>query len=913
MSKNENNSKLVPTEDPDAPRTQIPFSSPPASMEDITLMEEGCAAHESHSVGESADITELEESIIIKARPMVSFTPGDIELGQIEPSSPKDVDLGDEREYQEKIDQIISIRSNSVVDEPISVVRIDTTAKREFMSHAQLLARDLFNAWDVGGDGFICEEDIEHGGQLDPEFAQGFARCLDHDDSGQIHLEDVINTLNVLKLGTMAEKVKHVLKFMDKDRTGTVSYTEAELYLKSAPPEMCRRLGLMEEDGSHAELTYSDLLALFESSDRGEDAINIFCGHILRVLESRYNDGGVGSPLSVRNMRKLSMSAICALDIASHGNETCISTMEALIHEIPKSTMFLVALVFIQMALWVWNFMHYWGRDFPPSFCFAKGCGLNLRILTILLFLSMARTTMGYLFEIPLVRALVPMGFNIQVHSFLGFSTVLHSIGHMIGHIIYKEVHVSGGFGVSFTQKSLLNGGTWSDYTKGDGITGYILLVSLFVMAFTALIRGGSAEKYKIFGYAHYLYNVWIVFIFLHVPHLWPWFIFIGGIMIIERWYDFFMQTNHSTLVTSRPCDSGVTFLSVPRAGVPTYPGAYYRIKVPSISPSEWHPFSLAGSMSSHMLTFFISSAGDWTSQLYEIVSDPLLRESTAVMVQGPFYAPAHLALKDPMATTLLVASGIGITPFFSIMATKVTDEQSYETDRAVFESLFSEELEEQRSSGPANTFAVMGRMGRQSVSTSFTSKFSSSKSAKFEDTSGRGRKSSLQIFSSESESQIKMLRVVWSVREVSELMFYLDYVCELVKHQDQLEKPVVFVDIYLTGLGKGSDLKYMMSQCLFLLTVAKRTSSFMKIHFGRPDLDRVVCNIKPDQVYYCGGKFLKNSLADICIKYNVSFHPEDFDSGAHILPNTIKRVASLFSSSKRDGLKRPRSSTKTT
>ena len=125
--------------------------------------------------------------------------------------------------------------------------------------------------------------------------------------------------------------------------------------------------------------------------------------------------------------------------------------------------------------------------------------------------------------------------------------------------------------------------------------------------------------------------------------------------------------------------------------------------------------------------------------------------------------------------------------------------------------------------------------------------------------------------------------------------MFYVDYVCELVKHQQALQKPVLHVDIYLTGLGNGSDLKFMMSQTLFLLTVAKRTSGFMKIHFGRPDMDRIMRNIKPDQVYYCGGKFLKDTLADICTKYNVHFHPEDFDSGAQLLPKAIKKIKGFF------------------
>lgn len=530
------------------------------------------------------------------------------------------------------IRKIASTAYESFQEEPISVERIDTSAQIVFESHIDSLTRQLFDTWDLDGDGIICEEEIAKGtAEFGAEFSQGFARCLDHDESGHVHLNDIINTLKILKLGTMDEKVKIIMKFIDRDKTKSISYEEAEYYLKSAPKEICRRLGIIKEDGSHGAISYNDLLALFRNSDRGEDAVNIFCGHILTVLESKS---------SVHRLRKSKMSRMGSVFAIAQDSIDCSSTLVSLVNRIPKSQMFLVALVLLQMALWAYNFNFYWKQDMPVAFCFAKGCGLNLRILTIILFLSMARTTMGYLYEVPFIKSFIPMGFNIQIHSFLGFSTVLHAFGHMFGHIVFHTNHVEGGMAHAFLQKSLLRGADWHKKGRGDAITGFILLGSLLFMAFTALNRGGSAEKYKLFSRAHYLYNAWIVFVFLHVPHLWPYFVFIGGIMLLERSYDFIMQTKHHTLSTSRPCGDGVTFFSVPRAGSPTYPGAYYRIKVPSISAIEWHPFSLAGSMSSHMLTFFIASAGDWTKELYRIVEDPVLRNSTAVMVRSVILLP---------------------------------------------------------------------------------------------------------------------------------------------------------------------------------------------------------------------------------------------------------------------------------
>jgi hypothetical protein len=196
----------------------------------------------------------------------------------------------------------------------------------------------------------------------------------------------------------------------------------------------------------------------------------------------------------------------------------------------------------------------------------------------------------------------------------------------------------------------------------------------------------------------------------------------------------------------------------------------------------------------------------------------------------------------------MLVASGIGITPFFSVMATRVADEQSFESDKDVYASLFKENLV--RTGGSITTVKALKTPNWNPV----------------------------------AQYDVQPIRVVWSIRDVTELMFYLDYVYELVKHQNVLHRPAIEVDVYLTGIGKKTDIAYMISQTLFLLTLASKTSKYMRIHFGRPDLEAIMTANDPDSVYYCGGKVLKESLNDLCIERKIPFHPEDFDSGTHVL-----------------------------
>jgi hypothetical protein len=227
--------------------------------------------------------------------------------------------------------------------------------------------------------------------------------------------------------------------------------------------------------------------------------------------------------------------------------------------------------------------------------------------------------------------------------------------------------------------------------------------------------------------------------------------------------------------------------------------------------------------------------------------------------IQGPFYAPAYMASTDVTSSVLLVASGIGITPFFSVMATKMAEEQSFEDDKKVYAALFKELLDDSRGASGSTIKTMLH--------------------------SSDWRK---------AEEEVKPLKVIWSIRDVTELMFYLDYVHQLIKYQTLMDRRAITVDVYLTGLGDAKDPAFMVCQTLFLLSLASESSQYLQIYFGRPDFDAILTNISPDQVFYCGGSVLKQTLSDLCIAKKIRFHPEDFDSGAKIMNSAVNLVDSF-------------------
>ena len=751
----------------------------------------------------------------------------------------------------------------------------DDELGRKTKSEINSIADDIFSCWDRSGEGVVFSDDIANAiGYEDTEFALALATILGGDNSGKIYPANLVNCLEVLINGYIPAKVALFVNFMNRDTYGSLTFDTVYSHLQISDSKIFERLGFMDSDGTKKSLDYSDILFLFEKSERGREAINVFCNQILRILTKRARRKKTRSMFLAPAEFDLHTESSSALSGLWHRSKTFV-----------RAHMYVAVLVSLQVLLFLYNVHYYHSRKYPAPFCIAKGFGLNLRVLTIALFVSMARSTLSLLHNIKLLRPLLFLGQNIEFHSLAGFCTLLHTFGHVLFHIIYQTIYRDNGFIQSFKQKSLLRllcTGRWTAYTtdilSGDAITGFTLVAMILLMAATALTRGRSSYAYKVFTHMHLLYILWLGMIVLHVPPLWPYFLAVAVLMVCDRGYDFFLLTTHSTLAHSRPCSSGVTFLSVPYSQYSGYPGSYYRIKVPAISSIEWHPFSLAGSKTSHHLTFFVASTGDWTARLHEIVTDARRRALTKVLVQGPFYAPAKEALRRPTSSVLLVASGIGITPFFSVMATKVTDEYVHESDRGLYEDLFEDGLEERGASASTLDSLLLLDTARLT---------------------GMGRKEDVQV-----------LQVVWVLRDAVELMFFVDYVYHLVKHQKHLRSPVVEVHVYLTGLGKKSDPAYMVAQTLFLLSVSGHLSEYLTIKFGRPKMKKIIEKVSPDEVYYCGGKHLKGTVESICHDSSINFVAESFDAAESNIADRIFRLFFSHMKSKNesfvhDGVKR--------
>jgi len=759
------------------------------------------------------------------------------------------------------------------MDPTISAVRVkkvfneeqeeDSTTAIEIVSPEEetfFEAAQIFASWDLNNSGHLSFKDILKLSN-DDDFRVTFFQMLDCNKDGIVDFKDVKENVEILRGNDMRKKIMIIFQFLNAKKHETLDCAQVQNVLKVKDERVLELLGFIKQ-GHPVEgkrLSIDDLSNIFSNSKCGERAMEEFCSALVTLLSGK-KDG--------TNSVKISNSTVSA----TQKNNTCYSAFTEL--WIVKKTKPFAFWIAVQVSLWIFFFLDYRRMEAPLPICIAKGFGLNIYVLTVCIFVTMAHSLKRYLYGIKQLQPFIPLESNIDLHSFLGFSILLHSVGHTAGQLVQAATR---GIENTAYQASMLSGSRWGQSVSGDSITGYCLLAIMLAMSSTALLRSAGSLLYLVFRRCHFLYVPYLVLILLHAPFLWPWTIAISILFLLDALYMTLLCTTASTLRYSRT-KSNVSYISVPKeANSPNpIPGSYYLIKIPAVSPLEWHPFSLAASVTSDHLTFMVDSVGDWTASVYELLQkDPAKRDGASVFVQGPYVSIAQHATKDlpNNRSVMLVASGVGITPFLSIIATKVTNQDSSDATKRVFAALFNETMHSKQPE-MHTPYSFINAVRTLDIISS-NSKSSDKSSGSYDGVEFNDPVDT-------TSPQGSTLHLVWSIRDCSQLLFYIEYLHHLVESQSRLSRKVVFIDVYLTGLGSSSDPSFLVSQTLFYLLVGDKAGDYLRIHYCRPNLDHIVSKVAPGAVYYCGGNSLKESTMVACKKQKVPFFAENADTGGY-------------------------------
>lgn len=319
-----------------------------------------------------------------------------------------------------------------------------------------------------------------------------------------------------------------------------------------------------------------------------------------------------------------------------------------------------------------WTFYAHISTDFKKLVP-AKSLKLNTWQLK---FLKVA-TRFGLLAEACLALLLLPILRAMAIFRIIGIQfevSVRYHIWLATAMIFFASLHGSSTFFI-WGIKHRIQDEMWKWQKTGRiYLAGEIALVTGFVIWITSLplIR---RKRFYIFYYTHHLYIVFLVFFLFHAGDRHFYMIFPGVFLFgLDKLLRIIQSRPQTCILSAKIYPCNVMELILPKDPRSNYtPTSVIFMKIPSISKLQWHAFSITSSsaVNDQTVSLMIKCEGWWTNSLYNMInSEPDTVSSNMkcipVAIEGPYGPPSMDFLRYD--SLILVAGGIGITPFLSIL-----------------------------------------------------------------------------------------------------------------------------------------------------------------------------------------------------------------------------------------------------
>ncbi|OXB66562.1 hypothetical protein ASZ78_010841 [Callipepla squamata] len=154
-------------------------------------------------------------------------------------------------------------------------------------------------------------------------------------------------------------------------------------------------------------------------------------------------------------------------------------------------------------------------------------------------------------------------------------------------------------------------------------------------------------------------------------PAAWKWVVSPVVLYICERIVRFWRFQQEVVITKVVTHSSGVLELHMKKHGFKMEAGQYIFLQCSSISPLEWHPFTLTSAPEEDFFSVHIRVAGDWTAALFKAfgAEEEAFKELwmlPRLVVDGPYGSATTDVFR--YGVSVCIAAGIGVTPFASIL-----------------------------------------------------------------------------------------------------------------------------------------------------------------------------------------------------------------------------------------------------
>ncbi|KAL5712996.1 hypothetical protein ACHQM5_015115 [Ranunculus cassubicifolius] len=361
----------------------------------------------------------------------------------------------------------------------------------------------------------------------------------------------------------------------------------------------------------------------------------------------------------------------------------------------------------ICIGLFMWKFIQYKHRDafsvLGHCLTTAKGTAETLNFNMALILLPVCRNTITWLRSRTMLKTVIPFDDNIEFHKVISLGITIGAGLHAGAHLTCNLPRLLHATDEQYKPFELIFGeGRPSSYwwflqTK-VGLTG-VLMVTIMAIVFTLAQKLKLPKPLEMLGgfnafwYSHHLFVIVYVLLIVHCREwhkktTWMYLTLPITLYACERLIRAF-RSNYKPvdILKAAVYPGNVVELQMSKPEKFNYrSGQYIFVKCPSISPFEWHPFSITSGPGDKYLSIHIRAVGVWTKQLKSLFSkvckpasadqkDILIADMMRgdkisglpnISIDGPYGAPAQ-DYRD-YKVLLLVGLGIGVTPLISIV-----------------------------------------------------------------------------------------------------------------------------------------------------------------------------------------------------------------------------------------------------
>lgn len=298
----------------------------------------------------------------------------------------------------------------------------------------------------------------------------------------------------------------------------------------------------------------------------------------------------------------------------------------------------------------------------------SRGAGLCLAITPALMTACMCRRSISLLRRyIPFFNSVFP-DFSIYFHKICAYTVLFWAMVHMTGHYFNF-------YGVETIIK--INSMYNLHYTMYSSVSGHIMMCSMFIIF---VFSGYYFRKFyfELFWYTHHFFIIFFIVYPLHGIGCFvktnngqclPYFsgIIIAPVLFVYLIERIIREIGPVVKISEAHFSSGDTFKIrfVPNK-IPLYkPGQYLLLKCDLVSQHQWHPFTISSTPLDPYIEVTIRCLGDWTSKIRDILIQ-YKDDLPYIQYDGIFGSPVDTITSYDSA--ILVASGIGITPYISMI-----------------------------------------------------------------------------------------------------------------------------------------------------------------------------------------------------------------------------------------------------